>query len=43
MGADVASSQIVDLCIFLSGPWQQDTELDRLADQFIPTRARKGA
>jgi hypothetical protein len=41
MAADVASSRKVDLCMFLSGPWQQDAELDRLADQFIPTRARK--
>jgi hypothetical protein len=43
LAADIASSRIVDLCTFLSGPWQQDPELDRLADQFIPTRARKGA
>jgi hypothetical protein len=41
MAADVARSRIVDLCMFLSGPWQQDTELDRLSDQFIPTRGRK--
>jgi hypothetical protein len=41
LAADVASSRTVDLCMFLSGPWHQDTELDRLADQFIPTRARK--
>jgi hypothetical protein len=39
--ADVASPRRVDLCMFLSGPWHQDTYLDRLADQFIPTRRRK--
>jgi hypothetical protein len=41
LAADVSSSRIVDLCMFLSGPWQHDAELDRLADQFVPTRARK--
>jgi hypothetical protein len=41
IAADVASSRIVDFCMFLSGPWQEDAELDRLADQFIPTTARK--
>jgi hypothetical protein len=43
LAADVASPRTVDLCMFLSGPWQEDTELERLADQFIPTRARKQA
>lgn len=43
MATDVASSRIVDLCMFLTGPWQQDAELDRLADQFIPARACKGS
>jgi len=43
LAADVASSRLVDLCMFQSGPWQQDAELDRLAIRFIPTRARKDA
>lgn len=43
LAADVASSRIVDLCTFQSGPWKPDMELDRLADRFIPTRARKDA
>ncbi len=43
LAADVASPRIVDLCMFLSGPWQEDAELERLAAQFIPTRARKEA
>lgn len=43
LAADAASSRIVDLCMFLSGPWQEDADLKRLADRFIPTRARKDA
>ena len=41
LAADVASSRIIDLCKFLSGPWQKDVEVERLADLFIPTRAQK--
>ena len=41
LASDVASSRMVDLCMFLSGPWRHDEELDRLADKFIPIRARK--
>jgi hypothetical protein len=41
MAADVASARLVDRCMFLSGPWQEDAVLERLADKFIPTRAPK--
>ena len=43
LAADVASFRLVDLCMFQSGPWQQDAELDRLAGQFVSTGARKDA
>jgi hypothetical protein len=41
LAVDVASTRTADVCTFLSGPWQEDAELERLADQFIPTRARR--
>jgi hypothetical protein len=43
LASDVGSSRIVDLCMFLSGPWREDAGLEQLADRFIPTRARKGS
>ena len=43
LAADVASPRIVDLCMFLSGPWQENAAVERLADRFIPTRAPKEA
>lgn len=40
LAADISSSRHVDLCMFLTGAWQRDADLEKLADEFIPTRAR---
>lgn len=41
LAADIASSRIVDVCMFLSGPWKEEAEVGRLADELIPRTARK--
>jgi hypothetical protein len=43
LAADISSARLVDICMFLTGPWQEDPTLDRLAGQFISTRSRKGS
>jgi len=40
LAADVFSSRHVDLCMFLTGAWQEDADLERLAARLIPTRSR---